>query len=339
MQPLVRQLVDAIEIPSVTGEEGDWGDALARDLERRGFAVERQHVEAGRFNVLARAGTPEVVFCTHLDTVPPFLPSRVDSEHVHGRGSCDAKGQAVAMVAAAERLLAEGEDRIGFLFTVGEEVSSDGAALANRSLADPWRPRWVVIGEPTGGNFVAAHKGIYKANLIAKGEAGHSSQAELPSAIHALVDCTARLIEQPWGNHPVLGHGNLNVGCIHGGVAANVVADRAEAELLIRAVEEPEVIEERIRSCLVPRVSLDAAFKSYGPVEFHVPAGEVGIPAAFGTDAPHMPRWGTPLLFGCGSILDAHTDHEKVGLGELEACVERHIRCVRELLAMDEAEG
>ena len=120
---LGRRLVDFIEVPSVTGDEGDYGDALARDLERRGFAVERQEVSSGRFNVLARAGAPEVVLCTHLDTVPPFFGSTVDRDFVHGRRACDAKGQAVAMVAAAEQLLADGEDRVGLLFTVGEEVT------------------------------------------------------------------------------------------------------------------------------------------------------------------------------------------------------------------------
>jgi acetylornithine deacetylase len=332
MTSLVQELVDAIEIPSISGAEGDWGDALARLLEARGFAVERQPVGPGRFNVLARAGVPELVFCTHLDTVPPFLPSRVDRDHVHGRGSCDAKGQALAMLAAGEKLLAEGEDRIGFLFTVGEEVSSDGATVANDSLADPWNPSWVIIGEPTDGKFVGAHKGIYKANLVARGEAGHSSQEELPSAIHALVGCTARVLAERWGEHPLLGHGTINIGRIQGGVAANVVADRAQAEVMIRAVEEPQIIEARLRSCLDAHVDLEAAFKCYGPVEFHVPEGEVGVPAAFGTDAPHMPRWGRPLLFGCGSILDAHTDHERVAKSDLLACVERHVRTARELL-------
>ena len=118
-QTLVRQLRDWIEIPSVTGDEESYGDSLSRELVSRGFDVERQEVAPGRFNVLARAGSPRVVFCTHLDTVPPFFGSREDADFVFGRGSCDAKGQAVCMLEAGTRLLAEGEDRIGFLFTVG----------------------------------------------------------------------------------------------------------------------------------------------------------------------------------------------------------------------------
>jgi len=337
VQHPARTLIDWIEIPSVTGREQDYGDALARELEALGFAVERQDIGDGRFNVLARAGVPEVVFCTHLDTVPPFFRSREDADFVHGRGACDAKGQAVAMLAAAARLLAAGEDRIGFLFTVGEEISSDGAAYADAHLADPWRPRWVVIGEPTGNRFVAGHKGLFKARLCAEGVAGHSSQEVGPSAVHELVRCTARLLAEDWGAHELFGRGTLNVGLISGGVASNVVADRAQADLLVRAVEEPEAVEARIRPHLGEHVRLACPLKSTGPVRFHVPEGEEAQTAAFGTDAPYMRHWGTPLLFGCGSILDAHTDHEKLSKVELERCVERHVRTARGLLARADA--
>ena len=286
----------------------------------------------GRSNVLARAGRPEVVFCTHLDTVPPYFGSRTDADFVYGRGSCDAKGQAATMLAAGERLLAAGEDRIGFLFTVGEEIDSIGAAHANEHLAEPWTPRWVVVGEPTNNAFVAGHKGIYKARLVAQGVAGHSSQDVGPSAVHELVGCCARLVRDGWGEHPLLGPGTLNIGQISGGVAPNVVGDHAEAEVLVRTVEAPQVVEGRLRGHLGEHVTVDRTAKAYAPVEFHVPDGEESIVVAFGTDAPHMPEWGTPLLFGAGSILDAHTDHEKVGKGELIDCVLRHERTVRELL-------
>jgi acetylornithine deacetylase len=190
----------------------------------------------------------------------------------------------------------------------------------------------VLVGEPTSNTFVAGHKGIFKARLVAKGVAGHSSQDVGPSAVHELVGCCARLVRDAWGEHPLLGRGTLNVGQISGGVAPNVVADHAEAEVLVRTVEAPQVVEGRLRGHLGEHVSLDRTAKAYAPVEFHVPEGEVGVPAAFGTDAPHMPRWGRPLLFGCGSILDAHTDHERVAKSDLLACVERHVRTARELL-------
>ncbi|MCE9594712.1 MAG: M20/M25/M40 family metallo-hydrolase [Planctomycetes bacterium] len=333
MQTWIRSLRDWVEIPSVTGSENHYADALSRALETKGFAVERQIVAEGRFNVLARAGEPRVVFCTHLDTVPPWFGSREDDEFVHGRGSCDAKGPAVAMLAAAEELLAEGEDRIGFLFTVGEETDSAGAAAANARLADPWRPAFTIVGEPTENRFVGAHKGVFKARLVAHGVAGHSSQNVGPSAIHELVHAASRLLATNFGHHPLLGPGTLNLGTLEGGVAANVVADRASATLLLRAVEAPETSERRIRECLSEHVELELVMKNYGPTEFHVPAGETPIPVAFGTDAPHLGKWGRPLLYGPGRILDAHTNHERLSKRSLELAVATYAKTARELLA------
>ncbi|MFT5477396.1 MAG: acetylornithine deacetylase, partial [Planctomycetota bacterium] len=279
---LFRELADWIEIPSVTGEEGDYGDALQRALERRGFSVERQTVGPGRFNLLARAGEPDVVFCTHLDTVPPFFPSRMDRTHMHGRGACDAKGQVAAMLSAAEQLLARGEDRIGFLLTVGEEEDSDGAAFANIHRPSPWPGRFVIIGEPTDNTFVSAHKGIVKGHLKACGVAGHSSQRVGPSAIHELVTVCARLLESDWGHDVDLGPGTLNLGTIGGGVASNVVAPAAQAELMVRSVEPSERVLERVRALLGEHVSLDATSKATEPVHFEVPAGEASQVVAFG---------------------------------------------------------
>lgn len=332
-----RTLQDWIDIPSVTGDEADYADALARHLEGLGLGVERQDVAPGRFNLLARAASPDVVFCTHLDTVPPFFGPSEDSEFVRGRGSCDAKGPALAMISAARRLLDSGEERVGFLFTVGEEVDSAGARRANEALAEPWSPRWTIVGEPTENRFVRAHKGAYKAQLVAHGVAGHSSQDVGPSAVHELAHCLHRLLELPWGEHDVLGPGTINFGRIEGGVAPNVVADRAEATLMLRAVEEPEVVAARIEGCLGEHVEAHSDFRNYGPIEFHVPEGHEPVTVAFGTDAPHMPRWGTPLLYGPGRILDAHTDHECLSKASFERAIDDYERTARGLLAHEDA--
>lgn len=337
MSRLVQNVVDWVAIPSVTGAEADYGDALSRECARIGLAVERQTVQPGRANVLARGKAPRVVFCTHVDTVPGDLGVREDREHVHGRGSCDAKGPAAAMLVALERLLASGEDRVGALFTVGEETDSAGAAFADAALADPWRPVYTVIGEPTDNRFVAAGKGIWKARLTATGSAGHSSQAVGPSAVHELVRCVHGLLGETWGHHPVLGAGTLNVGVIKGGVAPNVIAEHAECEVLVRAVDGPDAVAERIARHLGAHVVVEKTHKGYGPIEFDVPAGETGIPVAFGTDAPHMRRWGKPLLYGPGSILDAHTEHEKVSKRALDEAAARYESLARELLARIDA--
>ena len=339
MERVFRDLVDWIEIPSVTGGEADYGDALQRALGDRGLAVERQQVGEGRFNLLARAGEPRVVFCTHLDTVPPFFGSRVDSTHIHGRGACDAKGQVAAMLAATCELLKRGEDRFGFLLTVGEETDSDGAAFANAHLQDPWPGRWTLIGEPTGNRFVRAHKGILKADLLAHGVAGHSSQDVGPSAVHELVHTCGRMLHSSWGDDAILGRGTLNVGLISGGLAPNVVAPKARAKVMVRTVEPAAQALARLEGLLGEHVEVEEVAKATEPVLFELPPSENeegGEVVAFGTDAPHLSAWGKPLLFGCGSILDAHTDHEKVAKRDLEACAARHVETVLELLARDE---
>lgn len=333
-----KRLRDWIEVPSVTGGEADYADVLARRLRELGLDVELQEVVPGRSNVLARRGRPRVVFCTHLDTVPPFFGSREDGEFVHGRGSCDAKGPALAMLTAAESLLAEGECDLGFLFTVGEETDSAGARAANERLAEPWEPRFTIVGEPTENRFVRAHKGAFKGRLVARGVAGHSSQKVGPSAVHELVRTAARLLDTDWGTHPHLGPGTLNLGQIEGGVAPNVVADRATASVLLRAVEPPHVCRAKLERCLSEHVSFETPFPNYGPIEFHVPQGEEPIEVAFGTDAPHLPRWGTPLLYGPGRILDAHTDHERVSKASFLRAVRDYARTARELLARSRAE-
>lgn len=343
MGGLFETLKDWVAVPSVTGAEADYGACLERALVARGFAVERQQLDvppgaAPRFNLLARAGAPEVVFCTHLDTVPPFFGPSEDAAFVHGRGSCDAKGPALAMLEAATALLVSGEDRIGFLFTVGEELDSAGARVANARLAEPWKPRYTIVGEPTENRFVRAHKGAFKVRLEATGVAGHSSQPGGPSAVHELVGCIHRILGCGWGEHPVLGPGNLNIGKISGGVAPNVIAGDAQASLLLRAVEDPATVRARLEGCLGEHVRMQSTAVNYGPQEFHVPEGADSIGVAFGTDAPHLDAWGTPLLFGPGRILDAHTAHERVSKASLEAAVGLYHDTARDLLARPRSE-
>jgi acetylornithine deacetylase len=329
-------LLEWIDIDSTTGSEAAYGDALARRLEAEGFDVERQEVAEGRFNVLGRLGEPEVVFCTHQDTVPPWIAPRREGNLIFGRGACDAKGQAVAMLEAARILRDEGQRNLGFLFTVGEEVDSIGAQLANERLADPWRPRYIIIGEPTNNEFIRGGKGVFRGTLHAHGVAGHSSQPVGPSAIHELVGAIGRMLADEWGCHDLFGEGTINFGEIDGGLAANVVAPTARATVMVRAVEDPSSIEARIRGHLRgdlgEHVDFDAC-KGYGPIEFHVPAGGEGSVVAFGTDAPFLPAWGTPLLYGPGDIEDAHTADEKLEVKSFERAVVDHVRTVRELFA------
>jgi acetylornithine deacetylase len=237
------------------------------------------------------------------------------------------------MIEAARRLLAGGERRVGFLLTVGEETDGGGAQHANRATSPRWQPRWTLIGEPTDNRFVRGGKGVLKGTLSAHGVASHSSRPLGPSAIHQLVETIHALLGKEWGRHSVFGQGTLNVGLISGGLAANVVAPAATASVMVRLVEEPEAAVARIRDALARETAFTPE-KSYGPVEFHVPpehaAGATVV--AFGTDAPWLTRFGTRLLYGPGSIDDAHTEHEKLARESFERAVADYERTARTLL-------
>src|SRR5262245_1883476 len=142
---LVRFARELIDIDSTTGREHAAGTWLASQLERLGYRVDRQPVADDRFNVFARLDEPSVVFSTHFDGVPPYFPSDVRDGSLFGRGSCDAKGILAAQVAAAERLRAAGETRVGLLFVVGEERGSEGAMAANAASRST---SFLINGEP-----------------------------------------------------------------------------------------------------------------------------------------------------------------------------------------------
>ncbi len=333
----VRELLEWIEIPSVSGDETQMTDRLARSIEARGLDLMRIAVGAeGRAALVGCAGVPRVVLCTHLDTVPPWFGGRADRQFVHGRGACDAKGVALAMLEAVDLLLADGLDEVGLLFTVGEEVDSDGARAANAWLESGPEvmgsgPEFVVVGEPTSNRFVRGHKGMLRASLEARGVAAHSSQPAGPSAIHDLVHSCSALLGASWGEHPLFGTGTVNIGTIEGGVADNVVAERARAEFLVRSVRGPEQDQAGARACLCGGTALEV-HTAYAPVEFLVPDGEPAEVVPFGTDAPYLGAFGRPLLIGPGDIAVAHTEHERIAIRELDAGVARYAAVVRDLL-------
>jgi acetylornithine deacetylase len=319
-----------IDIDSTTGREGDAGAWLLRALTDLGYRVVTQPVDAHRSNIVATAGAaPDVVLSTHIDCVPAFFPSSLDGGRLRGRGACDAKGILAAQVSAANRLRAEGMERVGLLFVVGEERGSEGATVANRS---PIGSRYLVNGEPTGNRLGLATRGVWRAKLRAKGRAAHSSRPELgESAIDKLVDAIVwmRLLELP--SDDALGPTFYTVGTIQGGVAPNVVSADAEAEVLFRSVGPAA----DVRAALAPigrLVEIDDVLEVQ-PVRLHLVPGFETAVFPYTTDIPLLEAWGTPLLYGPGSIAVAHTADEHVEIGELEEAVEGYVRIVRALLS------
>jgi len=322
---LTRALVD---IDSTTGREGEAGQWLSAYLQRAGYSVVEQPVDATRFNIIASLDSPALVFSTHFDCVPPFFGSRIENGRIYGRGACDAKGIVAAQVAAADVLRRAGERRVGLLFVVGEERGSDGARVANEAANGC---RFLVNGEPTDNRLGLATRGILRLKLHASGRAAHSSFPELgDSAIDKLVDALVALRAIDLPADPVLGRTHYTVGLISGGVAPNVVSPFAEAEVMFRTVSAGAHVRSAV-AALEDRVHIEHVLE-VPPVRLQTVPGYDAAVFPYTTDIPFLPRWGEPVLFGPGSIHTAHTADEFVSIAELNAAIDHYVAIARTLL-------
>ena len=326
---LTRKL---ISIPSISGDEKAVADFLADYLRSAGFEVELQEAEDNRPNVYARRGEPDVVLSSHTDTVPPYVEFKEDDDFIYGRGACDTKGIIAAMLKAGDGLLEAGVADFGLLFVVGEEAGSIGARQANKI---PNRSRYLINGEPTESKLALGSKGALRAILRSSGRAAHSAYPERgESAIDKLLDVLTDLRQADWPREETLGATTMNIGMINGGVAANVIPPAAEAELMFRVVTNNESLKRIIESVAGSRVEVEYTF-ACDPVFTEKIDGFDTTVVAFTTDIPALTNWGRPLLFGPGSILDAHTAGERISKAEVIAAIETYKQMVLSLKAKD----
>jgi acetylornithine deacetylase len=327
---LTRQLID---IESITGNEARVGNYLYGELLRLGYQVQKTPVESDRFNVFATSPEqpqPAVVFSTHMDTVPPFIPSSEDSGRIYGRGSCDAKGIIAAQIAAAERLRRKGT-YVGLLFVAGEERDSLGAQVANQRPAAGCR--FLVNGEPTENHLAIASKGTLRCEITAKGRMAHSAYPALgESAINKLIPALARLLAMQLPTNPEIGPCTMNIGLIEGGRAPNIIPDYAHADLSYRLVGRSDELKKQIVAAAGDQVEvtfpLELPFMRLRTVD--------GLPtmiAAFTTDIPKLTNWGEPLLIGPGSIHVAHTEGEYIEKQQLHDAIDLYSGIAEQLLA------
>ncbi|HJX00870.1 MAG TPA: M20/M25/M40 family metallo-hydrolase [Terriglobales bacterium] len=323
---LTRELID---IESITGNEAEIGDCLYGTLSKLGYRTEKMPVEGDRHNVYATTGeAPDLVFSTHMDTVPPFIASSEDADNIYGRGSCDAKGIIAAQIAAAERLRSRNA-KIALLFLVGEERDSQGAKMANHH---PPGSRFLINGEPTENKIGRASKGTLRVQLTAHGRMAHSAYPHLgESAIEKLIEALHRLLNMPLPDNPEIGPTTVNVGLIEGGRAPNVIPDFARAQLLYRLVGSTDELRKNIQATVedlaTPEFALEIPYVKLRTIE--------GIPemvAAFTTDIPALTKWGEPVLLGPGSIHVAHTDREFLAKRDLSDAIDLYVRVAEKLL-------
>jgi acetylornithine deacetylase len=323
---LTSQLID---IPSVTGDESAVAQFLSSFLSDLGYRIELQEAGTNRFNVLATTNaSPTIVFSTHIDTVPPFIPSSEDSEYIYGRGSCDAKGIIASQVFAAQRLRGEGVEEVGLLFTVDEELGSKGAQLANKHpLARECR--FLINGEPTDNKLAIGTKGSMRFLLTTEGRAAHSAYPEVgESAIEKLLDVLVDVRNLKWPNDPFFGETTCNIGVIQGGTRPNVIPAEAGAELQVRLAIDTHQAKSIVDKIVRGRARIEFA-SAHDPVKLFYVRGFEECVVRFTTDIPYLTSWGKPLLLGPGSILDAHTSHERVAKRELEAAVDLYVELAR----------
>ena len=324
---LTRKLID---IESISGNEGAVGAELYEVLLNMGYTTHKMPVAHERFNVVATIDgqKPELIFSTHMDTVPPFISSSEDHDNIYGRGSCDAKGIIAAQIAACQRLRKEGR-AVGMLFLVGEERDSQGAKVANEN---PLGSRFLINGEPTENKIATSSKGVLRLLLTAKGKMAHSAYPELgESAIDKLLTVLERLRDMELPVDPEAGPCTLNIGLIDGGRATNVISDHARAQLLYRLVGPSEELRKQILQAVEDLAEaefvLEIPFTKLRTVE-----GIESMVAKFTTDIPSLSNWGTPVLLGPGSIHVAHTEREYISKKQLHEAVELYCSVARQLL-------
>jgi len=344
-----------IETESITENEKDVGNWLVSYLQKEKLTVEKQEVSEGRFNIFAYPGKErktKVLVTSHIDTVPPYWPYelRADNTEIWGRGSVDAKACVAAQTIAVLSLLNSSSpnlpsDSLSLLFVVGEEAGGDG--MLYFSEHKPTNYTAVVFGEPTEGKLAAGHKGMLGAKIKIKGKAAHSGYPWLGiSANNVLIEALHALLalEKDLPSSEKYGKATLNVGRISGGLAANVVAESAEAQIAIRiAAGEPSVVEKMIMDSLQPiaekaeenggEFAIEWSKRTYPPVNIDTDIkGFDTITVNYGTDVPNLEGEHKRYLYGPGSILVAHSDHEHLKVKELEQAVEDYQKIILTVL-------
>ena len=338
---------DLISYPSVTGSELHVMEHVDRLLKRMGWRTERWQIkDDARFNVFATptSKTPRVVLTTHLDVVPAperlFVPEIIGGV-LRGRGACDTKGIASVMIHAADSLRREGHDDIGLLFVVGEETDSVGAQAAVPELKGRG-VSFIVNGEPTEGKLVVAQKGVFAGRITIKGTPCHSGYPELGvDANGFLIELGYALRSLDFGSHPVFGRSTLNLGIVRGGSAGNIVSPFAELSFWVRTVHAAESCREPIERAAdqtalrFPGIHFDIQSQIVSdPIELLPLPGFETTVFCGGSDISYYVDSGARILmFGPGSLLNAHTNDEHISLQELSAAYGSYRTIYRSLVS------
>lgn len=326
---MLNYLSDILKIESTTGTENTLAYYIAEKYTPEGMTCKIQDTEDGRVNLFFTIGEPKIVFNSHMDTVPPYIPPTFTDEIIYGRGSCDAKGQLAYLWQATKELIAEGEKDFGLLMTFGEEVGSVGARNANSLLTNT---KYIIVGEPTENKLITSSKGTHLIKVTVRGKNCHSGYPQYgDNAINTMREFLDRLDKIGFPTDENMGETTYNIGWLKADNAQNVVPDLVTFNLFIRTTfASYPIYQEMLESIKGDKITLEYPLNK-GPIKFHTVEGfETGV-VAYGTDAPSFTNVPNKLLYGPGTILVAHTSDEHIKIKDMYKAVEDVKRIFRKL--------
>lgn len=321
---MIDFLIQIMGVESTSGKENSVAEYIKDNFAPDGAELEIHDIDNGFVNLYYKWGNPRIILCSHFDTVPPYIPPRLEGDTIFGRGSCDAKGQIAVLAEVCKKLHENGETDFGLLMLAGEEVGSYGARRANELIAGC---EYVIVGEPTENKLIKAQKGNMLAEVEFFGKAFHSGYPEHgENAIQRMVDFINELNALDFPVDPVLGETTYNIGNLSANNARNIVSDYVSMKIFFRTTFlTHDILIEKVLSIIDEKTKIEFAYGD-PPIEFHTVEGfETGV-VSYGSDAPELTNLGKPLLYGPGSIFNAHTNNEHITIPEMEKAVEDLLR-------------
>ena len=347
---------DILNMDSTSGREAALADYLQERLLTSCCRVRRFEVGDGTSNLLFSWGEPEIVFCSHLDTVPPYIPPVFDGNVVRGRGSCDAKGQIFAMYEAGKILESKRYDGFGLLLLAGEETGSFGAKAFREQYPGA---EWVIVGEPTDNHMASASKGTKSFEVTFEGKAFHSGYPQYGlSAVEMFNDFMNALRSIVFPKDEILGDTTWNVGKLVSDNPQNILSDRLSCRVYFRTTFETDEMvcnvmkniageDARLRfgrrrvqdgsdivAKEVAQWQKSMSVKAFGgdsPTRYEVLDGFPTKPVAFGSDAPQLTNFSKKILCGPGSILVAHRPEEHILLDDVRTAIDNYVKIFEKL--------
>ncbi|MEA3019787.1 MAG: succinyl-diaminopimelate desuccinylase [Actinomycetota bacterium] len=337
MTDLLALTAELVDIPSVSLDER----AIADHIEAALRDVEWLQVTRVGDNVVARTdlGRAErLLLVGHIDTVPVNGNdrARIDDDVLWGLGSCDMKGGCAVFLELA-RTVSEPSVDVSYVFYTAEEIAAEHNGLLRlfRERPELMAGDAAILGEPTEAAIEAGCQGTLQARVTYRGERAHTARPWMGvNAIHRMGSLLASL-DAYEARRPVIDgcefREALQAVHVDGGVAGNVVPDRASVSLNHRFAPDRSGDEAAAHVRSLVELADGDTFELLDVAPGAPPALEHPLLARLArgrevraklgwTDVARMHEHGVPACnFGPGDPSIAHTRDEHVRRAEIEA--------------------